>query len=163
MSCPNCYKAFEAGYEEAEKAYHLEPDGGAATEAPQRDAYRERTLDEQLIMLRLAARVDPLLREAVADVDDAVATLTAERESLARLLGEMMAERDQLLEENQALQAAVAGVINIEAATRTELGFVVEQRDALRMALLNYGDPASQRLVFDLRAAREALGGKSSK
>jgi hypothetical protein len=41
---------------------------------------RERTLDEQLIMLRLAARVDPLLREAVADVDDAVATLTTRAE-----------------------------------------------------------------------------------
>lgn len=36
MSCPNCYKAFEAGYEEAEKVYHLEPDGGVATEATPR-------------------------------------------------------------------------------------------------------------------------------
>lgn len=46
-------------------------------------------VDSQLNLLRLAARVDPILRQAVADIEAEVSRLTTELDELKRALIEL--------------------------------------------------------------------------
>ena len=71
-------------------------------------------VDRQLTLLRLAARVDPNLRQAVADVEDAIATLRTQLEALMleynaslEKLGAAHIENDRLEARETALREAL--------------------------------------------------------
>ena len=49
-------------------------------------------VDRQLTLLRLAARVDPNLRQAVADVEDAIAALRTQLEQAQKGLDEFLCD-----------------------------------------------------------------------